>query len=290
MSNVGILTDTTACIPAEMARDLEIEVVPYYIIRGEENLRDMFDIQPDEFAAYLVKTNTLPTTSCASPGDYVAAFKRLAERTREIVALTMTAKGSGGYASCCTAVKILREQMPEVNVQVLDTLQVAMSLGWSVVEAARAALQGLSQNEVLTRAREVAQSGMMIQTADTLRYLYMGGRIMRAQHLLGTLLNIKPIIGMQDGVIVALGTARSRPKAYARMVELACERVGEGAKIRVAFTHCAALEQLEQLKSLVQQRLDCVEVITTPLSPTLAVHSGPGTVGLSFIPAELNHA
>ena len=286
MSNVGIVTDTTASIPEPMAQDLAIELVPYYMIRGQETLRDLFDIRPDEFAAYLAQTDKLPTTSCPSPGDYIAAFKRLAERTREIVALTMTSKGSGAYTSCCAAVDLLREQRPEVNVQVVDTLQVAMSLGWSVIQAARAALQGLTQNEVLAKAHAAAQNGMMLQTADTLRYLYLGGRIMRAQHLIGTLLNIKPIIGMEDGVIVALGTARSRSRAYARMAELAGERLGEGARIKVAFTHCAAREQLELLKAQIVQRFDCVEIVITPLSPVLAVHSGPGTVGMSFIPAD----
>ena len=124
----------------------------------------------------------------------------------------------------------------------------------------------------------------MIMTADTLRYLYLGGRIGRARHLVGSLLNIKPLISMQDGIIVALGTARSRLKAYRRMVELMQQRVGEGARIKVAFTHVAALGQLKRLQALVTARFECVEMIVTELSPALAVHSGPGTVGVSFFP------
>jgi len=285
MTHVGILTDTAACVPDSLVQELEIERVSFYVIRGQENLRDLIDIQPDEFAVYLEHADKLPTTSCPNPNDYLAGLKRLAERTREIVALTLTATGSGAYASCCAAANLLREQRPDVVVHVIDTQQVAMSLGWAVIQAARAARQGLTLNEVLARARAVAQQGLMLQTADTLRYLYMGGRIMRAQHLIGTLLNIKPIIGMEDGVIVALGTARSRARAYARMADLACERLGEGARVRIAFTHCTALEQLELLKAEILKRFDCVELIITPLSPVLSVHSGPGTVGVSLIPA-----
>jgi DegV family protein with EDD domain len=143
---------------------------------------------------------------------------------------------------------------------------------------------GLAFEEILRRAREVAQKGMMIQTADTLRYLHMGGRIGKAQHLVGSLLNIKPLIGMQDGEIVALGTTRSRLKAYRRIVDLMQERVGEGARIKVAFTHVAAREELERLQTMVTERFDCLETIVTDLSPALAVHSGPGTVGVSFFP------
>jgi len=284
METVGILTDTSASIPGALVKELGIELVPYYVHRGLETLRDMVDIKPDEFARYLETATKLPTTSNPSPGDYLAGLRRLAERTREIVVLTMTSKGSGAYQSCRAAVEILRGRLPQVEVEVVDTLQVAMSQGWAAIEAARAALAGSRLAQVVERAVEVARSGMMIQTADTLHYLHMGGRIGRAQHLVGSLLNIKPLIGMDDGVIVALGTARSRSKAYARIVDLMRQRVGEGAQIKVGFTHVAAPERLEQLKRLVLSQFDCVEVRVSPLSPVLAVHSGPGTVGVSFFP------
>lgn len=281
---VGILTDTTASIPLALAEELGIELVPYYIHRGLETLRDMVDVEPEAFANYLATATRLPTTSNPAPGDYLSGLKRLAERAHEIVVLTMTSKGSGAFQSCRAAMEILRERMPRVRVEVVDTLQVAMSQGWAAIEAARAALAGFSLKEVLEQAIEVARKGMMIQTADTLRYLHMGGRIGRAQHLVGSMLNIKPLIGMEDGVIVALGTARSRPKAYARIVELMRQRVGEGAQIKAAFTHVAALGQLEPLREQVLRHFTCVEVLTCPLSPALAVHSGPGTVGVSFFP------
>ena len=282
---VGVLTDTTASIPEELARELGIEIVPYYVHRGLETLRDMVDVRPCEFAEWLTKATKLPTTSNPAPGDYLNGLRLLAKRVNRIVALTMTSKGSGAYQSCRAAVHLLREQFPEVRVEVVDTLQVAMSQGWAAVESARAALSGLSFDGVVQRAREVARKGMMIQTADTLRYLYMGGRIGKAQHLVGSLLNIKPLIGMQDGIIVALGTARSRIKAYRRMVDLMQQRFGEGTRIKVAFTHVAALEQLERLQELVAARFECVETIVTELSPALVVHTGPGTVGVSFFPA-----
>ena len=281
---VGVLTDTTASIPEELARELGIEIVPYYVHRGLETLRDMVDVGPVEFAEWLKGATKLPTTSNPAPGDYLIGLRNLAERVNRIVVLTMTSKGSGAYQSCRAAVELLREQFPEVRVEVVDTLQVAMSQGWAAIESARAALAGLSFEDVVERAREVAKKGMMIQTADTLRYLYMGGRIGKAQHLVATLLNIKPLIGMQDGIIVALGTTRSRLKAYRRMVELIQQHVGEGARIKVAFTHVAAREQLERLQALVTERFECVETIVTELSPALVVHTGPGTVGLSVLP------
>lgn len=283
---VGVLTDTTASIPPELTRKLRIEIVPYYIHRGLETLHDMIDVKPAEFAAWLSQATQLPTTSNPGPGDYLMGLRNLAQRAKEIVVLTMTSKGSGAYRSCRAAVDIFHEQFPDVRVEVVDTLQVAMSVGWAAIEAARTALAGGALEEVTRVARDVAQTGTMLQTADTLRYLYMGGRIGRAKHLMATLLNIKPIIGMENGVIVALGTARSRLKAYRHMVDLMQQNAGAGARIKVAFTHVAALDQVERLRELVNARFECVEALVTDLSPALAVHSGPGTVGLSFFRAK----
>jgi DegV family protein with EDD domain len=265
-----------------MVEDLGIRLVPYYVHRGLETLRDMVDIRPDEFVAYLRQAVKLPTTSNPSPGDYLAALQDLARSTKEIVALTMTSKGSGAYQSCRAAVDMLREKMPEVQVEVIDTLRVAMSHGWAAIEAARAAIRGASLREVAARAVEVSRRAMMVQTADTLRYLYMGGRIGRAQHLVGSLLNIKPLIGMEEGTIVALGVARTRPTAYARMVEIARKFAGDGAKVHAAFTHVGAPEEAGELRRRFESVIECVEVLTGNFSPVLAVHSGPGTVGVSF--------
>jgi DegV family protein with EDD domain len=286
MSIVGVLTDTTASIPPALAKELRIEMISYYVHRGLDTLRDMIDVQPESFAQYLAQTDRLPTTSNPSIGDYLGGLRRLAERTREIVALTMTSKGSGAYQACRAAVEMLRERKPEVRVEVIDTWRVAMSQGWAAIEAARSAREGKPLNAVADRARDVAQKSTMLMTADSLKYLYMGGRIGRAQHLVGSLLSIKPLIGLEDGVIVGLGAARTRAKAYARMVELMCQQVGTQARIKVAFTHVAAEEQAAQLRELVTKQFNCVETITSWLSPALGVHSGPGTVGVHFYPVE----
>ena len=281
---IAVLTDTTASIPADLIEELQIELVPYYIMRNNETLRDGIDIQPDEFAQYLMAARTLPTTSNPSPGDYIKGIKKLAEHTREIVSITMTSKGSGAYQSCRAAAEMMSEHLPHLRVEVVDSLQTAMAHGWSVIEAARTARQGLGIKEVAAKAREIAAKTHMLQTNDTLRYLYMGGRIGKAQSLMGSLLNIKPIVTMEDGVIVPLGTVCTRHKAYMRMVDLVREKVGQGGKIKIAFTHCAAMDQLEILKDEFSKHFQCVEVLVSALAPSLAVHSGPGTVGLAYLP------
>ena len=261
-------------------------MISYYVHRGLDTLRDMVDVQPEPFARYLAQTDRLPTTSNPSIGDYLNGLKRLAERTGEIVALTMTSKSSGAYQACRAAVEVLRERVPDVRVEVIDSLKVAMSQGLAAIEAARSALEGRPLNEVAARARDVARKSTMLMTADTLKYLYLGGRIGKAQHLMGSLLNIKQLIGMDEGVIVGLGAARTRAKAYNKIVELMCQQMGARARIKIAYTHVAAEEQVAHLRDLIAKQFDCVETITTWLSPALGVHSGPGTVGVHFYPVE----
>jgi DegV family protein with EDD domain len=281
---IAVVTDTCASIPLDLVEDLQIEVVPYYLHRGKETLRDLVDITSDEFFQWLPTTEVLPSTANPGPGDYLDAFTRAALRADAIATITMTSKGSGAFQSAAIAREMAKIQLPGVKIEVLDTLQVAMVHGWAAIEAARAAQAGSELEGVIAAARYAAKTGCMIQTADTLRYLYMGGRIGRAQHLMGSLLNLKPLIGMENGAIVPLGRARTRPVAYAKMLELMHERNPSHAPIKIAVTHVTALEQAELLLEMAKQVFDCRETLISQLSPALGVHTGPGAVGVNFFP------
>jgi DegV family protein with EDD domain len=286
MPVVGVLTDSCASIPEALIEELRIEVVPYYMHRGLETLRDLVDVQREEFFRWLPTAKELPKTANPGPGDYLEAFKGLGQRTGEIVSIHMTSVGSGAYQSAMTAKEMAREALPDLCIEVIDSRNVSLCQGWMVIEAARAALAGESLDDIVRLVGEMIPKTRMIQTADTLRYLYMGGRIGKAQHLVGSLLRIKPLIGMEDGVIVPLGTARSRRKAYARMAEMMEEAVGYMGRVKVAFVHAAALEEIEKLKAEVEQRLTCVETLVAELSPVLGVHTGPGTAGVCYFPVD----
>jgi DegV family protein with EDD domain len=281
---VAVVTDTCACIPDHLVHELEIELVPYYIHRGTETLRDLVDIGREEFFAWLPRATELPKTANPGPGDYLEGLRRASDRADEFLIVCMTSKGSGAYQSALVAQEMAEEKLPGARIEVVDTLQVSMVHGWAAIEAARVAREGATLEETARVARDVAARGTMIQTADTLRYLYMGGRIGRAQHLVGSLLNIKPIIGMEDGVIVPLGQARSRSGAYRRIAELMEHKVGRGAAIKIAFMHVAAPEEAAKLQEVVEPRFDCREVLVAELSPALGVHTGPGLVGVAFFP------
>lgn len=206
------------------------------------------------------------------------------EGTEEIVSIHMTSKGSGAYQAAKAAQAMVLETRQNLHVEVIDTLNVAMCHGWIVIEAARSALSGKSIAEVVARVRTLIPITRMIQTADTLKYLYIGGRIGRAKHLVGSLLNIKPLIGMEDGVIVPLGTARSRSQAYRMIADMVERAVGSEGKIKIAYVHAAAVEEALKIKELVEQRVTVLESLVAELSPALGVHTGPGTAGVCYFP------
>jgi len=283
MTPVAVLTDSTASIPEEMLSELNIHTVAYYIHRGQEVLRDLVSIQRQEFLNWLTSARTLPTTASPGPGDYLEAYRDLADRgNREIISIHMTSKGSGAYQAACVAQSMLKDEQPGIQVEVVDTLNVSLCQGWLTITAARASQAGLKLEGIVSRIRNMIPKVHMLQTADTLKYLYMGGRIGMAQRLVGSLLNIKPLIGMEDGVIVPLGQARSRSQAYRMMADMVTEAVGKG-KVRIAYVHAGARQEVEKIKEMLESRLEVIESIIAELSPALAVHTGPGTAGLCFL-------
>ncbi len=285
MPEIAVVTDSCASIPEPILEELRIHWVAYYIHRGEEVLRDLVTAKRDSFFQWLATAKVLPKTANPGPGDYLQVYLSLAEKgVREIVSIHMTSKGSGAYQAACAAKKIVREKLPSLIIEVIDTLNVSMCHGWMVIEAARAAMVGKSLPEIVDLVKNMIPITQMIQTADTLKYLYMGGRIGKAQHLMGSLLNIKPLIGMKDGIIVPLGQARSRKSAYEKMIQLVEGVVGYKGRVKIAYVHAAALAEAEKIKSLAEERLMCVESISAELSPALGVHTGPGTAGLCYFP------
>ena len=285
MPIVAIVTDSAASIPESLIDTLNIHWVPYYIHRGQDTLRDLVTVQRDVFYQWLPTARVLPKTASPGPGDYLKLYEELVQQgVREIVSIHMTSKGSGAYQAALAAKSMLLESLPDLKIEIIDTLNVSMCQGWMVIEAARAALAGASLADIVSRVHKMIPITRMIQTADTLKYLYMGGRIGMAKHLVGSILNIKPLIGMVDGVIVPLGTVRSRNKAYQAIVDLVESAVGGNTKIKIAYVHAAAQSDAEKLRAMIEERLTVVESLIAELSPALGVHSGPGTVGVCYCP------
>ena len=292
IGKVAVVTDSVASIPEALIHELNIHVVPYYIHRGEEVLRDLVTIQREEFLRWLPTARVLPTTASPGPGDYLNIYEKIAreEGAADILSIHITSKGSGAYQAALAAQSMARENLPEVRIEVIDTLNCSLCQGWMVIEAARAAEKLASLDEMAACVRQMMLTARMIQTGDTLKYMFMGGRIGRAQHLVGSALNVKPLIGMEDGVIVAYGVSLSLSRAYQAMARLVETAVGKMAQIKVAYVHSGAPQEIHKLRAEIESRFTCVETLIAELSPALAVHSGPGTIGLCYFPVGVGVA
>jgi DegV family protein with EDD domain len=194
----------------------------------------------------------------------------------------MTSKGSGAYQAAAAAAEMIRDKFPAVKIEIIDTLNVSLCQGWVAIEAARDSLLDIPFGEILQNIQRIIPRVQMLQTADTLKYLHMGGRIGSAKHLLGNMLNIKPIISMRDGEIIALGQARTLQRVYQKMIQVIKESIGPRGIIKIAYVHADALEKVQELRDLVEQHVQVAETIIAELSPALGVHSGPGTIGLCY--------
>jgi len=288
MSGVSVITDSVSSIPDEMYAQYDLITVPYYVHIQGKAYRDLVDMTREEFLRYLLKTTKaeqFPKSANPGAGDCLTAFRAAFERGPEMVSLHMTSLGSGAYQTALLAKDMFLEEHPSARIEVIDTLNVSMCHGWMTLEAARMAQAGRSIREITKCVNSMIPVTKMIQTADTLKYLYLGGRIGRAQHLMGSILRVKPLISMDDGVIVSLGTARSRRRAYRRMLDIMEQDVPDG-RMKAAVIHFGAPGDASALRSMIEQRFECTELLVSQLSPALAVHTGPGTVGVCYFPAE----
>jgi len=288
MKTVAVVTDSCASIPENLIDELDIHWVPYYIHRGAEVLRDLVTISREDFYDWLPSADQLPKTACPGSGDYLEIYKKIHmdSSLKDIVSIHMTSIGSGAYQAAYDAKEMLGDIMPDIRVSVIDTQNVSMCHGWMVIEAAREAKKGVSFDMVINKVQSMIPITKMLQTADTLKYLYMGGRIGKAKHLVASILDIKPIISMKEGEIVALGQGRTRKRVYKMMVDLMMKNLGDHRKIKIAYVHAAAKDEVDKLKSLVENRIQSIETLVCELTPALGVHTGPGTIGFCYYPID----
>ena len=285
MSNrkIAVVTDSTAYIPAQALGDLDIPIIPLWLIWGDERFRDGVDIDPPTFYRRLRKAKTLPTTSQPSAGEFVDFFRRVAAEndTDTIVGAYISTGISGTVASAEAA----KAQVPELDITVIDSLFTSMGQGSIVLAAARVAAAGGSLEKVIAAAKDTRDGMNLLLTVDTLEYLHRGGRIGGAQRFLGTALKIKPLLHLEDGRIEALTQVRTKRKAIAQMLDIVEERLGGRQMAEVAVLDADSPEEAGAVAEQVKERFGISTVYCAMVSPVIGTHVGPGTIGISFYPA-----
>jgi DegV family protein with EDD domain len=281
MTKVAIVTDSTAYLPADLLKTLDINVIPLSIIWDNETFRDGIDMQPVDFYRRLSTAKTLPTTSQVTVPAMEELFKKLLDQGNDVLGIFLSSKFSGTFESATLA----REHLSSAGakIAVVDSLSTTMAMGWSVLAAAHAARAGGNLAECHRIAESARDQSGVLFVVDTLEFLRRGGRIGGAAALVGTALKIKPVLEMQNGRIESVEKIRTKGKALERLLELGIERIGSRTPVRLAISHGNAEAEANALLETARARLNPVESFSVPLSPVIGTHTGPGVVAFNYM-------
>jgi len=282
---IRVVTDSTADLPAALAAEHGVTVVPLSVLFGDEELRDGVDITSEAFFQRLPTAARLPTTSQPSAGAFLDAYRRLAdEGATAILSIHISEKLSGTLASARQGAQALREERPNVRIEHLDSGLATLALGIGVVEAARHAASGSSLDDVKAVAAARFARTHLFFVVDTLEYLRRGGRIGRASEFVGTLLNIKPLLSVQEGEVVPIGRVRTRARALDEMVQRVTALLPAE---RFMAMHATTPDDLDALAGRLRALQPGVEVTTGRIGPVIGVHAGPGLIGCAIVTAAV---
>ena len=284
MSHIAIVTDTDSSLPLELAKKHNIVQVPIIIQFGEESFRDVYDINNETIFARIDKEGKLPTTAAPSPGQFMEAFKTAFDSGADsVLCLNISSEMSATYASARQAA----EMLPGKRIEVVDTRSLAMGQGFMVLAAAEAISNGASIEEAVATAEEIRSRTSLFGSLATLKYIAMSGRVSHLAAGMAGLLDIKPVLTLQNGKLELLEKIRTQRKSWNRAIELSVEKAA-GRKIeKVAILNVKAPESARQFEDLLRTALPCPEEITfTNITPGLSVHTGAGLVAVVFVTAK----
>lgn len=281
MAKVALVTDSSSSLPKELLQRYNITVVPLISIWGEQMYEDGIDIQPDEFYRKLSNTKIMPTTSQVSVPNMKNAFERLLEEGYEVFGMFLSSKLSGTNQSAVQGRDELASGKEKVHI--FDAETTSMAMGFQVLTVARAASEGASISECKALAEKARSQTSIYFMVDTLEFLHRGGRIGGAQRLLGTALNLKPILTVKGGKVEAVERVRTKGKALDRIVEIVSSQCKGNSPVRLAALHANAPEDAKSILAAASQNFEVIESISSELSPVVGTHTGPGTVGLAYL-------
>jgi DegV family protein with EDD domain len=273
-ANTAIVLDSTADFPDAQIRFPNMRVVPLYVRFGEESFRDYVELDPHDFYARLKTASELPTTSQPTPQDFVTVYHALAAYER-IYSLHISAKLSGTFQSASLAAT------EEGNrIRLVDTESASVGIGMLAIGIQELLARGTTDEEIEALIERYRERSGILFTVDTLEFLAKGGRIGRARAMMGSLLNVKPILAIEEGEVVPVGRVRGRGKAFEEFRKRFEDATTDGPGLGVAIAHAEAKDAVEQLREIVLANRPQADVkLVTSLGAVVGTHAGPGTVG-----------
>ncbi|MBM3130769.1 MAG: DegV family protein [Chloroflexi bacterium] len=282
MAKIKILTDSTCDLPARYFREYAIGVVPINIQFGTESFQEGISIDQTTFYNKVDALGIIPQTSQPAPAQFIAAYRAAAQQGYDtIISLHVTGKLSGTMNSATLAAQ---EVANEIRVLPYDSLAGSAALGFLCVDAAEMARAGKSADDIVAALDQKRARVRLYLTLATLKYAQMSGRISHLQGFIASLLNVKPIIALQEGMLLPSGRVRSRQAALDHLLDL-CKQAAGDQPIKFAVIHGEARDEAEKFLARAKQELKCADAFVDDVAISLAVHFGPGVIGAVVYPA-----
>jgi len=272
---VKVVTDSTSDIPPQVLKDLDITVVPIYVVFGENTYRDRVDIGEEEFYNRLCQDSVHPTTSVPSPKDFADAYSKLTKETDEIISIHLTSKESGTFNAARLAKDLIG---PQCRIEVIDSLSVSMGSGMLAIAAAQQAKAGKRMEDIIPMIRRSVPLTRILIMVDTLKYVVRGGRIGRPQGVLGNALGVRPMLTMKEGDLKLTGLVRTRAKGIDRLFDFA---VKPPVLKEAAVSYTTDRKDAEALADRISKTFPSAPVYVTRVGPALGTHAGPGAMGVT---------
>jgi DegV family protein with EDD domain len=280
MSKIAIVTDSTCSMPKELIQKYNISVAPQVLIWGKETFEDGVDITPSEFYTRIKKATIMPSTTQVTVASFHDIYQKLLAQDYQILSILISAKLSGTVNSAVQAKDMLPADAP---IEIVDSNSTAMAMGFHILTVARAIEQGATLAECVQLAQKASEHTGIFFAVDTLEFLHRGGRIGGATRFMGTLLNFKPILELQDGKVEGIERVRTRGKSLDRIVELAVEQIGGRQPVRLSTLHANAPEDAKYVLEQASAKVNPIDTVYSEVSPVVGVHAGPGVVGIVYM-------
>ncbi len=275
---VAIVTDSTADLPPEIAQKYSIEIVPLYVHIGDSTFRPGVNLTNEQFIYRLQSSVSMPTTEPPTVQDFQEIYQRLLHKYDQIISIHI----SKHLSETCQRALAARDALGNPNIHVMDSMSVSAGLGLIVMEAARRASEGQPVEAIIKQIEAMAIHHRLYFVVNTLEYLHKGGRIGGARALLGTALQMKPILILQGGQIEPLETVRTKPKAVARLRQLVIDNLLGRACIHLGIAHCATPDEARRLEADLVSIVEPTRLLFCEIGPVVATHGGPGVLGVAF--------
>jgi len=275
---IRIVADTLSCISVEEAKILGIPLLPQLVIFGDETYRDDTEMGPAAFLEKLASTSVRPKTAAPEPIRYQPIFEKWANEKSTILVICPSAKVSGTVRSAETAL----QDFPNLDIRVVDTELLAAGLGTLVTESIQWAEEGLAADTIIKKVMELSEKNRTIFMVDTLEYLRRGGRIGNASALIGSLLDMKPILSFRHGQVEPLDKQRTKKRAVAKIIEIMEVECPHNENAHLAVMHGGNIEEAETLATQFKERFGLKNVPIKFAPPAILVHSGPGVIAVSY--------